>query len=144
IIRIDEGGGPEAQAPACTKIFAYRQWLRVNYRGQPAKTSLPCRRQFNWTTEDVGHVLAMYPGFKNSKFKLMNVSEERANRLGNITSEIFKRMQRKICLNGKKSISMVSVDKVNTSFGAKGQRPWHPLADCKLRKICQGFLQIDL
>uniref|UniRef100_A0A915IDA9 Uncharacterized protein n=1 Tax=Romanomermis culicivorax TaxID=13658 RepID=A0A915IDA9_ROMCU len=31
--------------------------------------------KYNWTTEDIGHLLATYPGFEHLKFKLINVSK---------------------------------------------------------------------
>uniref|UniRef100_A0A915JE53 Uncharacterized protein n=1 Tax=Romanomermis culicivorax TaxID=13658 RepID=A0A915JE53_ROMCU len=63
--------------------------------------------EYNWTTEDVGHLLATYPGFEHLKFKLINVSKNHVNQLGNITYEIFEIMQKRICLNGKQSSPML-------------------------------------
>uniref|UniRef100_A0A915JPQ9 Uncharacterized protein n=1 Tax=Romanomermis culicivorax TaxID=13658 RepID=A0A915JPQ9_ROMCU len=54
---------------------------------------------FNWTIEDVGHLLATYPGFRYLNFKYRNVSIQHVQQLGNITNEIYGTMLRDVCAN---------------------------------------------
>uniref|UniRef100_A0A915KS12 Uncharacterized protein n=1 Tax=Romanomermis culicivorax TaxID=13658 RepID=A0A915KS12_ROMCU len=43
---------------------------------------------FNWTIEDVGLLLAIYPGFWHLDLKSKNVSMQHVQQLGNIANEI--------------------------------------------------------